>query len=185
MTQTHNPRQPTPTMPPPPIDPNNTPNTDPCQERATHVDPYHRLQPAPKERERERERATHAIAFNQREIRQPMNLLPLTRERERERERERGEVRLRWEEGLGREIEREVSQRKEKEWMNRIILFLQLNYSTITNLGWYCSTDANFFTSRRPGIGPFWCLDPNNTNIYHLHHRVLMLLGTQNLNPTL
>ena len=53
----------------------------------------------------------------------------------RERERERIE--------LGRERKRKMLLRR----MNKkSILFLQVSYSTIINLGWYCNSIVNFFT---------------------------------------
>ena len=112
------------------------PNTDPpmqalcvCErERATYVvppihaeiesnprqstNPRRRLQPMPPPSTREKE------------IEQPLNPLPSTKERERE------EGRLRWEKSLGWEIKREVSQ-GEREIMNKneyFILAIELQF---------------------------------------------------------
>ena len=88
-------------------------STDPRRNREQPT-PIHQSTPPP---------STHASTFNQRERDRATFEPTAFNQREREREREREEGRLRWEESLGWEIEREVSQ-GEREIMNKTEYFI-------------------------------------------------------------
>ena len=86
----------------------------------------------------------------------------------RERERERIE--------LGRERKRKMLLRR----MNKkSILFLQVSYSTIINLGWYCNSIVNFFTTTILGNASFQQFDAKIQHIQSFTTPIVMPLDDQ------